>query len=214
MHPNIHVARRNNDSTTQIIFGCKVNALVEECTLDSVEVYNAVTNECRMVGKLLHSVHSAGNCVQYRRTLYIFGGADEYHSNVRHVRMFDTERNICTILTTQMPRPLRLQRAVLWATSVILLGRDTSFIFNIETETWEEREQFKTDVVHFGLVLENERVFAIGGGIKETGKCSWKCRNDVRFVPIRRILEDKPIHWKIHAQLPKPCLVRAYARIV
>ena len=98
-------ARGNNVSTTRIIFGCEVSGFVEEDTLNLVETYNAVTNKCRMVGKLMHSVHSSGNCAPYRRTLYISGGADEYHSNVRNVQMFDTERNICTLLTTQMPRP-------------------------------------------------------------------------------------------------------------
>ena len=98
----------------------------------------------------------------------------------------------------------------------ILLGRDTCFIFNFETETWQERKQFKTDVIHFGLVLENERIFVIGGGIDETdkdGKKTWKCRDDVRYVPLQNILDDKPIEWKIHATLPQPSLIHAYEKL-
>src|SRR6218665_2946618 len=115
-----------------------------------------------------------------------------------------------------MPRSYYFMRAVTWETSVILLGRFTCSIFNIDTETWEEREQFKTDVDHFGLVLENGRLFVIGGGVKETdkdGNTIWKCRDDVRYIPLQNILDDKPIEWKIKGKLPKPSLVQAYAKM-
>lgn len=61
---------------------------------------------------------------------------------------------------------------------------------------WQERKQFKTDVVHFGLTLEDERVFVIGGGNCEKGKDGkrkWKFRDDVRYIPPQNILDDKPI---------------------
>jgi len=107
-------------------------------------------------------------------------------------------------------------RAALWKTSVVLLGHYTCFIFNIETKTWQERKQFKTDVAHFGLVFENERLFVIAGGMTEEdkdGKTIWKCRDDVRYIPLQNILDDKPIEWKIKGKLPKPSLVQAYAKM-
>ena len=115
-----------------------------------------------------------------------------------------------------MPLPYYLIRVILWETSAILIENNTCFIFNIETETWQERPQFKSDVVHFGLVLENGRLFVIGGGLCEKdkdGKGVWRCRDDVRYVPLQNIIDDKPIEWKIHGKLPKPCLVHAYANI-
>ena len=42
--------------------------------LDSVEAYNAVTDKCTTVGKLVHCVQSSGNCVPFKSSLYIFGG--------------------------------------------------------------------------------------------------------------------------------------------
>src|SRR6218665_1860271 len=86
----------------------------------------------------------------------------------------------------------------------------SSTTVHIEKETWQERNQFKSDVNYFGLVLENERLFVIGGGDTEKdkdGKDVWKCREDVRYVPLQNILQNKPIEWKIHGRLPKTCLV-------
>ena len=108
-------------------------------------------------------------------------------------------------------------RAVLWETSFILLGYFTCFIFDIETKKWQERIHFKTDVGHFGLVLENGRIFVIGGrGVDEKdkdGKAVWKCSDDVRYVPLQNILDNKPIEWKIHGKLSRQSFVFAYAKM-
>ena len=177
--------------------------------LHSVEAFNAVTKKCSSVGKLFHSViMDSGNCVPFKVSLYIFDCAE------RHVQMYNTKENTCSALLRSMPiRCIGLfTRAVLWETSVIFFGRDTCFLFNIETKTWQEREHFKTDVSHFGLIIENERIFVVGGGISGTdtdGKTIWKCIDDVRYVPLKNIFDDKPTEWKIHGKLPKPSLVHA-----
>ncbi len=67
-------------------------------------------------------------------------------STVDHVQKYDTVQQTCTLMSNAMPRPYHLMRAVLWETSAILLGHDTCFIYNFETQTWQERKQFKTDV--------------------------------------------------------------------
>jgi len=185
-----------------------------EAVLDSVEAFNAVSNKCAIVGKMARCVMSSGNCVPFKGSLYIFGGSDKENNPLNHVQVYNTKENKSSVLSIGMPRPCKLMRAVLWETSVILLGSDTCFIFNIETETWQERNQFKSNVIHFGLVLENDRLFVIGGGRLEKdkdGKTRWKCRDDVCYVPLQNILQKKPIEWKIHGKLPKPCLVNSCA---
>src|SRR6218665_743470 len=127
--------------------------------LDTVEAFNAVTNKCTAVGKLAHAVQMSCNCVPYGSSLYIFGGTDEDWRTVGHVQLYNTKENACTLISKPMPHPYRLMRAALWETPVILVGHETCFIFDTETETWQERNQFKTGVVHFGMVLENGRVF-------------------------------------------------------
>ena len=187
-----------------------------ELVLDSVEAFNAISNQCAAVGKLVHCVQNSGNCVPFKNSLYIFGGADKDNIMFNHVQVYNTKDNTCSVLSTPMPRPYGLIRVVLWETSAILIGYSTCFIFNIETETWQERPQFKTDVYYFGLVLENERVFVAGGEFSEKdkdGKEIWRCIDDVRYVPLKNILDDKPIEWKVIGALPKPCLVMAYANI-
>jgi len=187
-----------------------------ELVLDSVEAFNADVNKCTKVGKLVHTVQSTGNCAPYKSSLYIFGGCDKDDKNFSHVQVYNTKENTCTLVSQPMPSCSRLMRAILWKTSVILLGKYSCFIFDIETEKWHETKQFKTGVAHFGLVLENGRIFVIGGGIDKTdkdGKTIWKCRDDVRYVPLQNIIDDKPIEWKIHGKLPKPSLVQAYAKM-
>src|SRR6218665_1896086 len=200
----------------EILYICGGFVDSTKLVLDSVEAFNAVTNKCATVGKLFHSVQSSGNCVPFKSSLYIFGGTDEDQIAFNYVQVYNTKDNTCSVLTRPMPGPHALMRAVLWKTSVVLLGWQTCFIFNLETETFQERKTFKTDVVHFGLIFVNGRVFVIGGGYSEQYKDSngiWKCRDDVRYVPIQNIIKDKPIQWKIHRKLPKPCLVHACTNI-
>src|SRR6218665_47356 len=184
--------------------------------LDSVEAYNAVIDNCSIVGKLVHGVESAGNCVPIGSSLFIFGGGNKYEIAVSHVQVYDTQQNICTLHSKPMPRGNVLMRAAFWKTFVILLGRHTCFVYNTELETWEERKQFKTGVFHFGLVLENEQAFVIGGGTETTsehGKRKWKCRDDVRCVPLKNIIDNKPIAWRHHGNLSKPSFVHGCAKV-
>src|SRR6218665_259316 len=178
--------------------------------LDSVEAFNSATNKCTAVGKLVHCVQHSGNCVPFKNSLYIFGGLDKDRKPFNHVQVYNTKDNTCSVLSRPMPRPYYMIRVILWETSAILFGHSICFIFDIETETWQERPQFKTDVYYFGLVLANERVFVIGGAQLEKdkdGMGAWEFRDDVRYVPLQNIFDDKPIEWKIHGKLPKPCLI-------
>jgi len=203
----------------EVLYICGGFVYSTKVILDSVEAFNAVTHQCVTVGKLVHGVQMAGNCVPFKNSLYIFGGAVKDNKSVSHVQVYNTVENTCTLLSKSMPRRYGLMRAILWETSVILIGRYTCtcLIFNIESETWQEREQFKTDVGHFGLVLESGRLFVIGGGNRERdgdGNDVWKCINDIRYVPLQSVLHNnKRIEWKIHGKLPKPSLVHTCANM-
>jgi len=210
----VHGRRKHSAAfIDEVLYICGGTIHSHELFLDSVEAFNAVTDKCHTVGKLVHCVQLSGNCVPFRSSLYIFGGKDIHYRDVSHVQVYNTTQNTCTLLTKPMPRPGCLMQAVLWETSAILVGQSTCFIFDLEEGTWQEREQFKTGVRYFGLVRENERVFVIGGGDSETEKDvkkTWKLRDDVRYVSLQNILQDKSIEWKTHGKLPQPSLVQAY----
>src|SRR6218665_299181 len=202
----------------EVLYICGGFVVSNKLVLDSVEAYNAITcsNQCTTVGKLAHSVHQSGNCVSFKNSLFIFGGKDKHNKTLRNVQVYNTKENTCTLVLEPMPHPFSLMRAALWRTSVILVGCHSCFVFNIETGTWHERAQFKTGVVNFGLVLESGRLFVIGGGsweYDEDGCGEWKYRDDVRYVPLQNILDDKPIEWNVQRKLPRPSLVHACANV-
>lgn len=200
----------------EILYICGGVADSTQITLDSVEAYNAVSNTCDAVGKLVHCVCSAGNCVAFKNSLFIFGGMDIDNITFNHVQVYNTKQNTCTMLSKPMPHNMYLMQAAILETSVILLGQWTCLIFNFETENWQERKQFKTDSVKFGLALENEKIFVIGGGLiakDASGTVTCNGVDEVRYVPLQDILDDKPAKWKIQGKLPKPSIVNACANM-
>ena len=104
-----------------------------------------------------------------------------------------------------MPRACAAMRAVVWETYAILLGRWTCFIYNFETDTWQERASFKTDECYFGLIVDNQTLY-IAGGVPLTA--------EVRSVSVRDVIEDKQgARWTHHATLPQPARVRAFSPV-
>jgi len=197
----------------EVLYICGGFAHYNRSILFSVEAFNAETNECTTIGQLILGIDKSGNCVPFKSSLYIFGGKDGHDCRVQ---VYNTKDNTCTLLLEPMPRSLNWGRAVLSGTSVIFLGFETCFILNLESGVWQERKQFKTDVDYFGLILDNERVFVIGGGKgykDEDGNGIWTCRDDVRYVPLRNIIENRPTEWKFHATLPRPSLIDVCAKL-
>ena len=97
-------------------------------------------------------------------------------------------------------------RAVVWETYAILLGYETCFIYNFESGTWLERASFKTDVDHFGLVIDNQTLYIAGGGYPLTA--------EVRSVSVRDVIEDKRgARWTHHATLPQPGHVQVFGAV-
>ena len=185
-------------------------------TLDSIEQYNTVTNKWTKVGHLIHAARCAA-CVVYKTSIYVFGGMIQNIVDLDSVQMFDTSTKLCTELTQHLPRPERLLRAVMWDKSVILITYRTCLIFDLEKQTFQQRSQFAAGIIHFGLVLENQRIFIIGGCNSQTDsadKTTWTYSDEVKSVAVMDIINNQPTpNWIHHAKLLKPALVHAYASL-
>ena len=206
-----HCATFVNNTSMYVLGGFKDQG---EVTLDSIEQYNTVTKKWTKAEQLMHAAFNAG-CVVYKTSVYVFGGIGQNNTDLDCVQAFDTATKHCTILTQRLPQPQRLLRAVMWDKSVILINSITCLIFDLEIQTFQQRDQFAAGVVHFDLVLENERIFIIGGDNSQTdsaGKLTWTCSDEVKSVAVMDIINNQTTpNWIHHAKLPTPALVLAYA---
>lgn len=175
----------------------------------SIEAYSLARKRCEPVGKLKYGVKVAA-CVAYGDSIFVFGGLSEDGRDLDSVQVYNTLRKTVSVLTTRMPRPSRLMRAVVLGKYAILMGQHTCFLFDIDEKTWEERNQFKTDVSYFGLVLHNERVFVFGGGSTINEQNTWVCSDELKYVTVFNLFKDEFASWKTAAKLPKPALIHAY----
>jgi len=185
-------------------------------TLDNIEQYNTLTNKWTNAGQLIHAARGAA-CVVYKTSIFVFGGADQNDDDLDCVQVFDTATKLCTVLTQRLPLPERLLRAVMWDKSVILINYRTCLIFDLEQQTFQQRNQFAADIIHFGLVLENQRIFIIGGGTSQTDsdwEITWTCTDEVKSVAVTDIISNQPApNWIHHSKLPTPTLVHAYTTV-
>jgi len=186
----------------------------KKVSLDSIEQYNTVTNKWTHAGQLMHATRNAAHCV-YKTSVYVFGGTGQDDKDLDCVQVFDTATKLCTVLTQRLPQPTRLLRAVMWDKSVILINNLTCLIFDLEQQTFQQRNQFAAGVGHFGLVVENERVFIVAGGTCQTdsaGEQTWTCSDEVKSVAVMDIINNQTTpNWIHHAKLPSPACVQAYA---
>lgn len=200
----------------EVLYICGGFFDAHESVLDSVEAFNVVRNECTTVGKLNQPIQASSNGLALERSIYIFGGKDKDRNSVIHGQVYNTEQNTCTVLSQAMPRASHLMRVALCDNYIVLIGGSTCFLFNLKTQTWHERQQFKTDVVQFGLILQNGRIFVIGGGVgksNEDGKVAWNCRDDIRCFPVTSFIGNKAAEWEVRGRLPRPSLIQAYAKM-
>ena len=197
------------DSTIYVLGGWRD---ADERTLDGVMSYNTVTNTWSTTGKLVHAVECAAS-VNHNNVIYLFGGTESDNRAAAYVQEYTPTNNNCSLMSSPMPCAYNLLRAVLWNTSAILLGRWNCVIYDFEKQTWQERKQFKTDVVHFGLVLHRERIYVAGGGFdvkSKEKKITWTNTDEIRSVPVVDIVENKSATWKLHAEVPQPGNVDAF----
>jgi Kelch motif len=163
-----------------------------EAVLSSVLSYNTETDKYSDAGKLCHAVMAAA-CVAYDGAIYIFGGLDTKGSAVDCVQKYcaTTHGQCCTIVCSAMPIAGQLIKAVLWEKSAIVLGRSTGFMYDLEKHVWCENKNVKTDVSHFGLVLDGQTLYVIGGGTSEKdkdGNVIWKCTDEIKCISIRDLV--------------------------
>jgi len=185
-----------------------------EVTLDSVEQYNTVTNKWTKTGQLMLAACGTA-CVAFKTSIYVFGGCDHNDKDLDCVQVFDTATKLCTILTQRLPHPESLLRAVLWDKSVVLMNPGTCLIFDLEQQTFQQRKEFAAGVFQFGLALENQRIYIVGGGIDQTdsaGKPTWTCSDEVKSVAVMDIINNQTTpNWIHHAKHSTPTLIHTYA---
>lgn len=184
---------------------------------DSIEAYNALTEESVTVGQLRLGSQRAA-CVAYKGSIYVYGGYDKNWQPLDTVQVFNPVDNTCTLLAISMPRPCAGLRAVLWNTCAVLQTNETCFICDFESKTFEEGKQFKTDAYPylFGLVLNNERVFIIDGSpLKTDGRVESRpeSKSDVKYIRAASVFSTKASQWKAFGQLPKSLSVIATAKL-
>ena len=186
----------------------------ESTSTSNVLSYNIGTNKWTTAGQLVDATRDMA-CVVYKDLIYLFRGKNKDH-DYNHVQVYNPALQSCTLMSSSvMPRADGHMRAVLWETSAVLLGGWTCFIYNFETQTWQERQQFKTGVSYFGLVVNNQSLYVVGGGTTKRDKDNkriWIFSDEIKFVSILDIMADKPVNWKHHAKLPKPSLIHAYSQ--
>jgi len=187
--------------------------------LSSVEQFNTMKNKWTTVGQLAQCVYYAG-CVTYKTSIYFFGGLDKDKSTNKLVQLdciqeYDTTTEQGTVLTQRLPRLTSALRVALWDKSVILMNRWTCLIFDLDQKTIQQRNQFTPGVQHFGLALDNQTLFVIGGGTWQddsNGGGTLKCTDEVKSIPVMKIINNKQtVNWIQHSKLETPSLVHAFS---
>ena len=97
------------------------------------------------------------------------------------------------------------------------MTRFTCLIFDLEQKTIQQRDQFTPGVSHFGLVLDNQTLFVLGGGTWQTdndGKVTWTCTDEVKSIPVLDIINNQQkVNWTHYAKLKSSSMVHAYSQM-
>ena len=182
---------------------------------DSVEQFHSLSNKCKQQEHLSTAVCSAA-CVAYKNCIYIFGGKDDTGGVLQifdYVQCYDPAKQSCTLFTTPIPKSCSLAKAVLWQSSAILFNHDTCLIFDLEAHIWQERCQFKTNVNHFGIALENQMVYIIGGRSCKSDTDDGGLTGKVKCITVSSIVKDQDPVWTEFANISKPSLIFAHGTL-
>ena len=150
------------DSTLYVLAGSVADT---DTALSSVESYNTKTNKWSSAGHLIHAVWGAA-CATYSNCIYVFGGTNIQSVDVDHVQVYNPAQETCTVLGTPLPHAYNAMRVVLWETFAILLGRHNCFIYNFDTQTWQERNKFKTGVDWLECVQVEDQNFTAARNVE------------------------------------------------
>ena len=98
---------------------------------------------------------------------------------------------------------------------VIITGKTECVIFDLQEKTFQTRDQFKSGMNAYGFVLENDRIYLIGGHTKEmhaNRRVIRPASDEVKSVAVRDVIDNvNPANWTQHARLPHPAFVHAFA---
>jgi len=208
------------NSMSMYVLGGMVDKLHDEewttTILDSVEKYDLESNEWTIVGQLMRPTCYAA-CAVYDNSIYVFGGRCHIQekTSLNCVQVFDTVSKACTTLTQRLPRPLQMLRAVTWDDRfVVITGKHDCVVFDLCQKTFQQRRKFAAGVNQFGLVLEDQQVFHIGGHTKvkdADGRAYRPTTDEVKSVAVMDIINELPANWSHHATLPQPAFIHAFA---
>jgi len=149
--------------------------------------------------------------------MYMFGGRDKDYKAVDHVQVYDTAIGQVSLSPNPMPAAQRLMRAALWESKALLIGQWTCYIYDFESDTWQERKSYLTGLIHFGLTLDVNTLYISGGGtvIKdENNKEIWTCVDDVKSLCVDDFISGRAgAEWRHHAKLPQPTFISSFSPI-
>lgn len=203
------------------LYVCGGFSETEGKVLDSVEAFDVLScqPESLAVGRLSSPVQNAC-CISYNQLLYIFCGLNQNNVTMERIQVYDTVSNACHLLTRPLPNPFGptgAWRAILFGKSVFLFSRWTCFLFDVEAETWKEKEHLRTEVDYFGLVRNNKSIYVIGGGVDEVdadGRWSWNCCDVIKCISFAETQQKVfSSRWKNVAKLPNKTLVHCFATL-
>lgn len=184
--------------------------------LDSVDVihdgilsYNTQTNKWLLTSQLSIAVYGAA-CLAYKNSIYLFGGIMGDNQSSDRIQTYDVIQRHSSVNNRVMPEASSMLRAVLWQNKAIVIGQ-TSFIYDLENGTLQERKQFKINLVQFGLCLHNQTLF-IAGGFSSLNNAV-VCSDEVQKVPLVDVLKNNLTVWKHHARLPHAACIQSYGLI-
>jgi len=209
-----HCATFVNDASMYVLGGMST-ITGSRVILDSIEKYDVETNAWKMVGRLKYPTCLAA-CAVFNESIYVFGGRRTLQkASLGCVQVFDTVSGVCEELPQRLPRSMQMLRAVTWNGLVIITGKTECVIFDLQKKAFQTRNRFKSGMNQFGLVLENDRIYLIGGHTKETqadGRVIRPASDEVKSVAVRDVIDDvNPANWIQHARLLHPAFTHAFA---
>lgn len=84
----------------------------KDIVMDTIDVYNALTEKSTMVGQLRIGSKCAA-CIGYQGSVYVFGRIAKDFKLLDCVQVFSPVERTCSLLLTSMPRPCAGLQAVL-----------------------------------------------------------------------------------------------------
>jgi len=128
------------------------------------------------------------------------------------MQAFNTSTGSWTTLSRPIPSRSHLGRlaAILYNDRIIVISSDFNGVFNPETDDWTvgdgRRGGGGAGVCDFGLVVDNGRLYVLGGRRYNGGQ--YDVTDEVKSVELAVVCSDiralRASDWRPHARLPRP----------